>query len=211
MDKVLEVGTGSDYAAAIASRLADVVHTVERHDALAKVAAQRLAKLGYLNCIVHTADGTRGLPDEAPFDAILVAAGGPSVPDALKEQLAIGGRLVIPVGDFNGKQSLLRITRSTAVDYDEEILDAVRFVPLIGEQGWAEDGARSASNHVPGHSRSRSLPDVIRAAAEPLPEVDIRNSARYSIASRSRASSSWARPVTARRSSTAPAPRSHVG
>ncbi|MBM7486032.1 protein-L-isoaspartate(D-aspartate) O-methyltransferase [Bradyrhizobium canariense] len=95
--KVLEVGTGSGYAAAVASRLARTVHTIERHGHLAKVAADRLSALGYTNCIVHTADGTRGLPDEAPFDAILVAAGGPTLPEPLKKQLAIGGRLVMTV------------------------------------------------------------------------------------------------------------------
>ncbi|NOJ50883.1 protein-L-isoaspartate(D-aspartate) O-methyltransferase [Bradyrhizobium archetypum] len=171
-DKVLEVGTGSGYAAAIAAQLAASVHTIERHDALAKIAARRLAALGYRNCVVHTGDGTRGLPDEAPFDAILVAAGGPTVPHALKQQLAIGGRLVIPVGDFDGEQSLLRLTRRTVSDYDEEAFGAVRFVPLIGEQGWAEDGARSASNHVAGRTRFRSLTDMIHAAAEPLPAFD---------------------------------------
>lgn len=103
-DKVLEVGTGSGYAAAVASQLAEIVHTIERDDALARTATDRLAKLRYTNCIVHTGDGTRGLPDEAPFDAFLVAASGPSVPDALRLQLAIDGRLVIPVGNFKGEQ-----------------------------------------------------------------------------------------------------------
>ncbi|UWU76531.1 protein-L-isoaspartate(D-aspartate) O-methyltransferase [Bradyrhizobium huanghuaihaiense] len=171
-DKVLEVGTGSGYAAAIASRLAKTVHTIERHGALARIAAQRLIALGYGNCIVHTGDGTRGLADEAPFDAILVAAGGPSVPDALKRQLAVGGHLVIPVGNFEDEQSLLRITRRSQTDYDEETFGAVRFVPLIGEQGWAEDGTRSASNHVPGHTRLRSLTNMIRATIESLPAFD---------------------------------------
>ncbi|MGY0575913.1 protein-L-isoaspartate(D-aspartate) O-methyltransferase [Bradyrhizobium sp. RDM12] len=171
-DKVLEVGTGSGYAAAVASRLAGTVHTVERHRALARVAAERVAALGYDNCVVHTGDGTRGLPEEAPFDAILVAAGGPEVPDALKGQLAIGGRLVIPVGDLEHEQSLLRITRRSDTQYDEEAFGAVRFVPLIGEHGWAEDGTRSASNHVPGRTRFRSLTDMIGAALEPLPAFD---------------------------------------
>jgi protein-L-isoaspartate(D-aspartate) O-methyltransferase len=171
-DKVLEVGTGSGYAAAVASRLAGVVHTIERHAALATIAAQRLAALGYTNCVVHTGDGTRGLADEAPFDAILVAAGSPAVPDALKRQLAVGGRLVIPVGNFEAAQSLLRITRRSDTDFAEESFGAVRFVPLIGEQGWAEDGTRSATNHVPGHARSVSVSDMIRAALEPLPAFD---------------------------------------
>lgn len=171
-DRVLEVGTGSGYAAAVASRLARTVHTIERHGSLARIAAERLEMLGYTNCMVHTGDGTRGLANEAPFDAILVAAGGPSIPSALRRQLAIDGRLVIPVGNFADEQSLLRITRRTATDYDEETLGAVRFVPLIGEQGWAENGTRSASNLTPGHSRSQSVTDMICAAIEPLPAFD---------------------------------------
>ncbi|WP_430648590.1 protein-L-isoaspartate(D-aspartate) O-methyltransferase [Bradyrhizobium guangdongense] len=171
-DKVLEVGTGSGYAAAVASRLAGTVHTVERHGHLARIAAKRLAALGYDNCIVHTGDGTRGLPQEAPFDAILVAAGGPTVPDVLKAQLAVGGRLVMPVGDLEGEQSLLRVTRLSETQYAEETFGAVRFVPLIGQHGWAEDGTRSASNHVPGRTRFRSLPEMIGAAIEPLPDFE---------------------------------------
>jgi protein-L-isoaspartate(D-aspartate) O-methyltransferase len=171
-DKVLEVGTGSGYGAAVASQLAEIVHTIERHASLARAAAERLDALGYANCIVHTGDGTRGLPDEAPFDAILVTAGGPSVPDALKRQLVVGGRLVIPVGSFEHEQSLLRITRRSAKDYDEETFGAVRFVPLIGEQGWAENGTRSASDHSAGHARAQSVSDLIRIAIEPLPAFD---------------------------------------
>jgi protein-L-isoaspartate(D-aspartate) O-methyltransferase len=171
-DKVLEVGTGSGYAAAVASRLAESVHTIERHGDLARIAAQRLAAQGYDNCVVHIGDGTRGLPEEAPFDAILVAAGGPTVPDALKAQLAVGGRLVIPVGALEDEQSLLRITRRSEAEYDEETFGAVRFVPLIGEHGWAEDGTRAASNHIPGRTRFRSLPEMIGAAIEPLPAFE---------------------------------------
>lgn len=171
-DKVLEVGTGSGYAAAVVSRLAGAVHTVERHGDLARIAAQRLAAQGYDNCTVHAGDGSRGLPEEAPFDAILVAAGGPTVPDALKAQLAVGGRLVIPVGGLEDEQSLLRITRRSETEYDEETFGAVRFVPLIGEHGWAEDGTRSASIHVPGRTHFRSLPEMIGAAIEPLPAFD---------------------------------------
>lgn len=171
-DKVLEIGTGSGYATAVASRLARTVHTIERHGDLASVAADHLSSLGYTNCVVHTADGTRGLPEEAPFDAILVAAGGPAIPEPLKQQLAIGGRLVIPVGDFEHEQSLLRLTRRSDFEYEEEAFGAVRFVPLIGEHGWAEDGTRSASNHVPGQAQFRSLPDMIRAAVDPLPPFD---------------------------------------
>src|SRR4051795_6888617 len=108
-DRVLEVGTGSGYAAAIASRLAREVHTIERHASLAAMARRRLANGGYDNVTVHTGDGTRGFTGDEPYDAILVAAGGPQVPDALKKQLAIGGRLVIPVGASGEPQALLKV------------------------------------------------------------------------------------------------------
>jgi protein-L-isoaspartate(D-aspartate) O-methyltransferase len=124
-DIVLEVGTGSGYAAAIASRLARTVHTIERHEALATIAARKLAILGYKNIAVHLGDGTRGLPNEAPFDAIVVAASGPAVPETLKSQLAVGGRLVIPVGEREGEQSLLRVTRRSEVNYEEHALGEV--------------------------------------------------------------------------------------
>ena len=147
-DRVLEVGAGSGDAA-----------------------RRRFRELGYDNVDLRVADGTRGWPEAAPFDAILVAAGGPEAPSALKEQLAIGGRLVIPVGERR-RQTLLRITRTGDADYEEEDFGTVMFVPLIGEQGWAEDGRRAASNHVPGQSRGRSLPETIAQAAEPLPGFD---------------------------------------
>src|SRR4029453_6464306 len=96
----------------------------------------------------------------------------PDVPQALKEQLAIGGRLVIPVGAEERQQKLLRITRTAAAAYEEEDLGGVAFVPLIGEQGWAEDGRRSAASHVPGRSRGHTLPEMIADAAESLPDLD---------------------------------------
>lgn len=117
-------------------------------------------------------DGGQGWPEAAPFDAIVVAASGPEVPPALREQLAIGGHLVIPVGRQEFRQTLRKITRASATGYEEEDLGAVAFVPLIGEQGWAEDGQRSASSHVPGQSRGRTLPKMILDAAEPLPALD---------------------------------------
>lgn len=129
-DRVLEVGAGSGYAAAVFAELAHEVHTVERHAGLAHEAEQRLARLGYANVEVHTADGTTGWPDAAPYDAIIVAAGGPRVPEALKRQLSIGGRLVIPVGE--GRiQSLRKITRESETTYRDEGLGAVQFVPLV--------------------------------------------------------------------------------
>ncbi|RUU28550.1 MULTISPECIES: protein-L-isoaspartate(D-aspartate) O-methyltransferase [unclassified Mesorhizobium] len=170
-DHVLEVGTGSGYAAAVMSRIVERVYTIERHAGLAETARQRFEELGYDNIEVRTGDGTKGWPDAAPFDAILVAAGGPGAPLALQEQLDVGGRLVIPVGDEPHDQRLLKVTRTGAATYSEEDFGGVRFVPLIGEQGWPENGSRIA-DRPSGRARTRSLPEMIAAAAEPLPDFD---------------------------------------
>ena len=166
--RVLEVGAGSGYAAAVLSRIVRRVFAIERHEELAALARERMAALGYENVDVLVGDGTGGLPDKAPFDAILVAAGGPEVPPALKDQLKVGGHLVIPVGDAETQQ-LRKITRVAPEQFEEEKLGSVTFVPLIGEQGWPEDGSRAASNHLPGASRKRSLPEMIAEAGEDLP------------------------------------------
>ncbi|RUU35373.1 protein-L-isoaspartate(D-aspartate) O-methyltransferase [Mesorhizobium sp. M6A.T.Ca.TU.002.02.2.1] len=169
-DHVLEVGTGSGYAAAVMSRIVERVYTIERHAGLAETARQRFEELGYNNIEVRTGDGTKGWPDAAPFDAILVAAGGPGAPLALQEQLDVGGRLIIPVGDEPHDQRLLKVTRTGAATYSEEDFGGVRFVPLIGEQGWPENG--SLADRPSGRARMRSLPEMIAAAAEPLPDFD---------------------------------------
>lgn len=142
-ERVLEIGTGSGYAAAVLAEIADQVYTIERIEELAKSSAAILDELNYDNIEVINADGTLGLPDEAPFDAIVVAAGGPEVPEALKTQLTIGGRLVIPVGKRRDMQELVRVTRLSDTEYRTEDLADVRFVPLVGEQGWTptEDGS----------------------------------------------------------------------
>jgi protein-L-isoaspartate(D-aspartate) O-methyltransferase len=171
-DVLLEIGTGSGYAAAVASHIVKRVYTIERHASLARVAEGRFRELGYDNIRVQVSDGTLGLPDNAPFDAIIVTAGGPLAPLALKSQLRIGGRLIIPVGDENRRQMLYRITRVSETDYDEDELGGVRFVPLIGEQGWDEDGSRSATSHVPGIVNGKSIPVMIREAAERLPDIE---------------------------------------
>ncbi len=134
-ERVLEVGTGSGYAAAILARLACEVFTIERHQELAQTAESRLRDLGIDNVRVIRGDGTLGLAHKAPFDAIVVAAGGRKVPPPLVEQLAIGGRLVIPVGRDRDHQVLLRITRVSSQHTEQENLGDVRFVPLIGSQG----------------------------------------------------------------------------
>jgi protein-L-isoaspartate(D-aspartate) O-methyltransferase len=135
-DRVLEIGTGSGYAAAILGHIAREVYTVERHPKLADYARQRLAQLGCDNVWVKHGDGTLGWPEYAPYDGIVVAAGGPSVPPSLRAQLAIGGRLVIPIGRSRHQQSLILITRHDEDRYSEEPLAPVAFVPLIGDEGW---------------------------------------------------------------------------
>lgn len=141
-DRVLEIGTGSGYAAAILSRIASEVHTVERMESLVEYARQNLAAVGYDNVFVHKGDGTLGWPENAPYDAIIVAAGGPNIPPALKDQLAIGGRLVMPVGSEQRAQRLVRLTRLDENEFERENLSHVRFVPLIGEQGWEKEERR---------------------------------------------------------------------
>ncbi len=134
-DRVLEVGTGSGYQAAILAEMGCRVHTVERDPALAAAAARRLARLGYDRVSVHRGDGTLGWPDAAPYRGVVVTAGGPRVPDPLRDQLDPGGAaLVMPVGD-RGLQELLRITRR-GNRFSTENLGGCRFVPLVGEEGW---------------------------------------------------------------------------
>jgi len=135
-DRVLEVGAGSGYAAAVMGQIGARVFAIERHEPLVESASAVLGRLGYDNVTVLAGDGSKGWPDQAPFDAILVAAAGPEVPVSLKRQLAIGGRLVIPVGQF--PQSLVRVTRLGQDDFREEDLGGVTFVPLIGEEGWQD-------------------------------------------------------------------------
>ncbi len=163
-DRVLEVGTGSGYAAAVADRIAREVWTVERYAALAEGAAATLRRLGQENVQVRHSDGTLGWPERAPFDAIVVAAGGPEIPPPLIRQLAAGGRLVIPVGADRSLQSLIRVTRMPDGGLREEDLGSVRFVPLIGIEGWAE--SRSAAPADKG--TPASLPLLLREAGEPI-------------------------------------------
>jgi protein-L-isoaspartate(D-aspartate) O-methyltransferase len=137
-ERLLEVGTGSGYAAAIFSHLVKEVYSVERLAELAEPARERLARLGYGHIHVVTGDGTLGLVEHAPFEAIAVAACGPRVPMPLLEQLSVMGRLVMPVGAEPSSQALFRIIRQSQILYEEERLVSVRFVPLIGKEGFAE-------------------------------------------------------------------------
>ena len=169
-ERVLEIGTGSGYAAAVLSRIAKQVFTVERRASLANEARERLARLGYRNVDVLHGDGTLGWPEHAPYDAIAVAAGGPQVPKALLDQLAPGGRLVIPVGPDESSQVLTRVTRVGADDFREEPLIEVRFVPLIGEQGWPEEERVLLA---PGKSsRNATVAKLIRETAEPIDDIE---------------------------------------
>lgn len=137
-DKVLEIGAGSGYVAALLSRMAREVHAIERRATLAAEAAKRLQQLGYDNAEILCADGTEGWPAAAPFNAVVVSAGSPDIPEALKRQLAIGGRIVIPVGLGGHGQMLTRLTRQTENAFKNEPLLPVSFVPLIGRYGWTE-------------------------------------------------------------------------
>ena len=158
-ERVLEIGTGSGYAAAVLSQIAKDVYTVERIGQLAQRSAATLAKLGYGNVHVRHGDGTLGWPEHAPYDAIVVAAGGPEVPESLKAQLKIGGRLVIPVGANRRLQELVRVVRVSEGEYTTEELADVRFVPLVGAQGWEPQRQHSAFKASDG-TLARSIAKV---------------------------------------------------
>jgi protein-L-isoaspartate(D-aspartate) O-methyltransferase len=135
-EKVLEIGTGSGYQAAILAEIAGEVYTVERISALNDRAKEILSKLGYRNIHYKVVNGTLGWPERSPYDAIIVTAGAPKIPEPLMEQLAEGGRMVIPVGD-SLDQDLLKIRKVGGEPLTED-LGAVRFVRLVGEYGWEE-------------------------------------------------------------------------
>ncbi len=135
-ENVLEIGTGSGYAAAILAEIAGNVTSIEYVTELTQRAEERLSTLGYVNVSVVQGDGTKGYPPNAPYDAIVVTAGGPDVPESLKHQLKIGGRLVIPVGSSTSFQSLVKVTREDQNNFSYEDICGVRFVPLVGEEGW---------------------------------------------------------------------------
>ena len=137
-DRVLEVGSGSGYAAAVISRIAGKVVGIERQHALVEVARERLQRLGYDNVEIVEGDGTKGCRDQAPFDSILAAASGSHVPPPLVEQLAPNGRLVMPIGEPGWVQELVKVTRQEDGILKQEKLGGVRFVPLIGEEGWSD-------------------------------------------------------------------------
>jgi protein-L-isoaspartate(D-aspartate) O-methyltransferase len=135
-DRVLEIGAGSGYQTALLAELASQVFAVERYPSLADAAAQTLARLGYRNVKVVAGDGSLGLPEAAPYDAIIVSAAAPRVPPALTEQLAPGGRMVVPVGDAQ-QQAVQLVRRDLEGNITVQTLEGCRFVPLIGQQGFA--------------------------------------------------------------------------
>lgn len=138
-ERVLEIGTGSGYQTAILAELARLVISVERFEGLAETTRERLTSLGYTNVEVHVGDGTLGWPGGAPYDAIIVTAGAPRIPESLLDQLDAGGRLVIPVGT-RFDQDLLVLTRRGA-SFERRNLGPCRFVPLTGKAGWSEGEA----------------------------------------------------------------------
>jgi protein-L-isoaspartate(D-aspartate) O-methyltransferase len=146
-DTVLEVGAGSGYAAAVMGRIAARVYAIERHEELVDQARAREKRQGYDNVEIICADGTKGWPSEAPFDAIVVSAGGPKIPEALKQQLAVGGRLVIPVG-HDIHQTLMLVRRTGEDTFEEEDHGLVTFVPLIGEEGWGGPEKAKAETNI---------------------------------------------------------------
>ncbi|NLI11864.1 MAG: protein-L-isoaspartate(D-aspartate) O-methyltransferase [Peptococcaceae bacterium] len=136
-DRFLEIGTGSGYAAAVLSRLVSVVYTIERCESLARQAQARFNEMKYDNIKVRIGDGSKGWPEEAPFDGILVSAGAPGIPDSLIKQLKPGGRMVIPAGPKNYQQLTL-VKKDAAGEIHSESIGTVVFVPLIGKEGWSE-------------------------------------------------------------------------
>ena len=142
-DRVLEIGVGSGYASAVLSRVAGEVFGVELVERLAREAADRLAKLGFGNVRVRQGDGTLGWPEHAPYQGILVSAGAVTIPPALIEQLAPGGRLLIPVGATRSVQMLMRVTREASGELRRETLDPVMFVPLVGAQEPADPSGQA--------------------------------------------------------------------
>ncbi len=168
-DRVLEVGTGSGYAAAILSRIVDDVYTVERHRSLADAAKEKFDRLGYGNIHVLHGDGTLGWPENAPYDAIVVTAGAPDVPESLLKQLAVGGRLVIPAGS-EYTQELVRIRRIAEDEYEREEQFSVRFVPLVGAEGWKEK--KTGKSKTMKYHESRPIPELIARTADAMASIE---------------------------------------
>ena len=172
-EQVLEIGTGSGYAAAVLAEIAANVYSVERIGQLAEKAAVTLTKLGCDNVRVLHADGTKGWPEHAPYDAIVVAAGGPKIPESLQRQLKVGGRLVIPVGTEVRAQELVRVTRVSESEFRREDLADVRFVPLLGKEGWESEAEPPLGRKLQVVRPSEQpLSRIIGSAAEPFGSIE---------------------------------------
>lgn len=175
-EKVLEIGAGSGYAAAVLAQIASEVFTIERIGQLAAKASHNLETAGVENVHVLHADGTQGWMDEAPFDAILVSAGAPSAPRSLLQQLRVGATMVLPVGTDPRAQELIRITRVSESEFEQEDIADVRFVPLIGKEGWEteeEDELRSRPRVIQTRPAvSLSLPGLIARAGTVFDDVE---------------------------------------
>ena len=167
--RVLEIGTGSGYAAAVMAEIAAEVWSIERHATLARAAQERLKRDGYANVHVKHGDGTLGWAEHAPYDGIVVSAGGPRVPDTLKAQLAVGGRLVMPVGEEPGMQKLVRVVRVSAEKWESEDLGDVRFVPLVGVHGWREEGIPTLPPSITEEAELRSM---VMRRCEPFTDIE---------------------------------------
>ena len=166
-ERVLEIGTGSGYAAAVLARIAERVYSVERISELAGLAGRAMRDEGIDNVEIRVGDGSRGWPEAAPFDAIMVAAAAPVVPESLKRQLAVGGRLVMPVGEDEEVQELVCVTRLTEDTYDSRDLADVSFVPLLGEEGrQSSEPRRRRASWQQGLDPDRRLAGRISANAE---------------------------------------------
>ncbi len=169
-ERVLDIGTGSGYAAAVLARIAGEVYSVERHAELAELARARFAEMGIDNVHVLHGDGTLGWPEHAPYDAVVTAAGGPDVPPALRDQLKVGGRLVIPIGPTPREQKLIRETKIAPRKMRRTDLGGVRFVPLVGAAGWTDAEAGVAPT-VPPRSRSASVVELLRETIHPFSDI----------------------------------------
>jgi protein-L-isoaspartate(D-aspartate) O-methyltransferase len=172
-ERILEIGTGSGYAAAVLAEIAGELYSVERIGQLAEKAAAKLATLRYDNVHVLHGDGSQGWAEHAPYDAIVVAAGGPKVPESLQLQLKVGGRLVIPVGTDVRAQELVRVTRVSRTEFRREDLADVRFVPLLGKEGWESEAVpppRRKLQVVP--PSEQPLSRMIASAAEPFGSIE---------------------------------------
>ncbi len=179
-EKVLEIGSGSGYAAAVLSKICREVYAIERVERLSVRSAEALRNIGVKNVHIRYADGSQGWPEAAPFDAILVSAGAPSISESLKNQLALGGRMIIPVGTDHRVQELVRITRVSEKEFRREDIADVRFVPLIGKEGWVleepefEDQFRSGRPRIiqSRPSMDDSLPSLVSSNAEPFHQLE---------------------------------------